>query len=65
MTRTRPDGGIRLNDRAAVVTSGGGSGIGYSISSVLLKQGSHVVICKIDLNAKKGGCHRVKKAAAA
>jgi len=41
----------RLEGKVAVVTGGGGSGIGHGISLVLAKQGAHVVILEIDLDA--------------
>jgi len=40
-----------LDGKVAIVTGGGGSGIGHGISLVLAKQGAHVVILEIDLDA--------------
>jgi NAD(P)-dependent dehydrogenase (short-subunit alcohol dehydrogenase family) len=41
----------RLDGKVAVVTGGGGSGIGHGISLVLAREGAHVVILEIDLDA--------------
>ncbi len=41
----------RLDGKVAVVTGGGGSGIGHGISLVLARQGAHVIIFEIDLEA--------------
>jgi NAD(P)-dependent dehydrogenase (short-subunit alcohol dehydrogenase family) len=41
----------QLDGKVAIVTGGGGSGIGHGISIVLAKQGAHVVIFEIDLEA--------------
>jgi NAD(P)-dependent dehydrogenase (short-subunit alcohol dehydrogenase family) len=39
----------RVKGKIAIVTGGGGSGIGHGISQVLAREGSHVVIVEIDL----------------
>jgi len=41
----------RLDGKVAVVTGGGGSGIGHGISLVLAKEGAQVVILEIDFDA--------------
>ncbi len=41
----------RLTGKIAIVTGGGGSGIGQGISRVLAAEGAHVVIVEIDLAA--------------
>ncbi len=41
----------RLDGRVAIVTGGGGSGIGHGISLELARDGAHVVIVEIDLSA--------------
>ena len=41
----------QLDRKVAVVTGGGGSGIGHGISRVLASQGAHVVIFEIDVEA--------------
>lgn len=43
-----------LDGKVAIVTGGGGSGIGHGISLVLARQGAHVVILEIDLDAAEG-----------
>jgi NAD(P)-dependent dehydrogenase (short-subunit alcohol dehydrogenase family) len=43
-----------LEGKVAVVTGGGGSGIGHGISLVLAKQGAHVAILEIDIDAAEG-----------
>ncbi len=41
----------KLHGKVAVVTGGGGSGIGHGISEVLAREGTHVVIMEIDIAA--------------
>jgi len=41
----------RLDGKVAIVTGGGGPGIGQGISRVLAREGAHVVILEIDLAA--------------
>lgn len=39
----------RLNGKVAIVTGGGGAGIGQGISRVLASEGAHVIILEVDL----------------
>lgn len=49
----------RLDGKVAIVTGGGGSGIGHGISLVLAKQGAHVVILEIDIGAAEEVCRQI------
>ena len=49
-----------LEGRVAIVTGGGGSGIGHGISLVLARQGAHVVILEIDVDAADEVCHQIE-----
>jgi NAD(P)-dependent dehydrogenase (short-subunit alcohol dehydrogenase family) len=49
-----------LEGKVAVVTGGGGSGIGHGISLVLAKHGAHVVILEIDLDAAEEVRHQIE-----
>ncbi|TAM83066.1 MAG: SDR family oxidoreductase [Acidobacteria bacterium] len=51
-----------LDGKVAVVTGGGGSGIGHGISLVLAKHGAHVAILEIDLNAAEKVRHQIEAA---
>ena len=44
---------MRLNDRIAVVTGGGG-GIGQGISTCLAREGADIVVCDLNVEAAKG-----------
>lgn len=50
----------RLNDKVAVVTGGGGLGIGHGISLELARQGARVVIVELDLAAAEDICRRIQ-----
>ena len=50
----------RLDGKVAVVTGGGGSGIGHGISWVLARQGAHVVIFEIDIEAAEEVCRQIE-----
>jgi NAD(P)-dependent dehydrogenase (short-subunit alcohol dehydrogenase family) len=50
----------QLDGKVAVVTGGGGSGIGHGISRVLARQGAHVVIFEIDVEAAEEVCHQIE-----
>ncbi len=41
----------RLQDKVAVVTGGGGSGIGHGISLAMAEEGAHVAIFELDMEA--------------
>jgi NAD(P)-dependent dehydrogenase (short-subunit alcohol dehydrogenase family) len=49
-----------LEGKVAVVTGGGGSGIGHGISLVLAKQGARVAILEIDIDAAEGIRRRIE-----
>jgi NAD(P)-dependent dehydrogenase (short-subunit alcohol dehydrogenase family) len=49
-----------LEGKVAVVTGGGGSGIGHGISLVLAKHGAHVAILEIDLDAAEEIRHQIE-----
>jgi NAD(P)-dependent dehydrogenase (short-subunit alcohol dehydrogenase family) len=49
-----------LEGKVAVVTGGGGSGIGHGISLVLAKHGAHVAILEIDLDAAEDVRHQIE-----
>ena len=49
-----------LEGKVAVVTGGGGSGIGHGISQVLAKHGAHVFILEIDLDAAEKIRHQIE-----
>ncbi len=49
-----------LEGKVAVVTGGGGSGIGHGISLVLAKQGAHVAIFEIDIDSAEEARRRIK-----
>jgi NAD(P)-dependent dehydrogenase (short-subunit alcohol dehydrogenase family) len=49
-----------LEGKVAVVTGGGGSGIGHGISLVLAKHGAHVAILEIDLDAAEEVRHQIE-----
>ena len=49
-----------LEGRVAIVTGCGGSGIGHGISLVLARQGAHVVILEIDVDAADEVCHQIE-----
>lgn len=53
---------FRLDGKVAVVTGGGGSGIGHGISQVLARQKAHVVILEIDINAAERVCRQIEAA---
>ncbi len=50
----------QLDGKVAVVTGGGGSGIGHGISRVLARQGAHVVIFEIDVEAAEEVCRQIE-----
>ena len=50
----------QLDGKIAVVTGGGGSGIGHGISRVLARQGAHVVIFEIDVEAAEEVCRQIE-----
>lgn len=50
----------QLDGKVAVVTGGGGSGIGHGISRVLASQGAHVVIFEIDVEAAEELCRQIE-----
>jgi NAD(P)-dependent dehydrogenase (short-subunit alcohol dehydrogenase family) len=52
----------RLENKIAVVTGGGGSGIGHGISQVLASEGAHVVIVEIDLSSADGVRNQIETA---
>ncbi len=49
-----------LEGKVAVVTGGGGSGIGHGISLVLARHGAHVVILEIDIDGAESVRGRIK-----
>ncbi|HXH48127.1 MAG TPA: SDR family NAD(P)-dependent oxidoreductase [Terriglobia bacterium] len=49
-----------LEGKVAVVTGGGGSGIGHGISLVLAKHGAHVAILELDLDAAEEVSHQIE-----
>lgn len=49
LNHSMPQG--RLTGKVAMVTGGGGSGIGHGISQELAREGAHVVVVEIDLAA--------------
>lgn len=49
----------KLEGKIAIVTGGGGSGIGHGISLVLAEQGAHVVILEIDFDAAEEVCRQI------
>lgn len=51
-----------LEGKVAVVTGGGGSGIGHGISMVLALHGAHVAILEIDLEAAENVRHQIEAA---
>ena len=53
---------FRLNDKVAIVT-GGGSGIGRSISSLFASQGAKVIIVDIDQKSSKETVNDIKQSA--
>jgi NAD(P)-dependent dehydrogenase (short-subunit alcohol dehydrogenase family) len=50
----------KLHGKVAVVTGGGGSGIGHGISEVLAREGTHVVIVEIDIAAAEAVRHLIE-----
>ena len=50
----------QLDGKIAVVTGGGGSGIGHGISRILARQGAHVVIFEIDVEAGEEVCRQIE-----
>ncbi len=50
----------QLDGKVAVVTGGGGSGIGHGICRVLARQGAHVVIFEIDVEAAQEVCRQIE-----
>ena len=49
-----------LDGKVAIVTGGGGSGIGHGISLVLARQGAHVAILEIDIDAAEEVGNEIK-----
>ena len=49
-----------LKERVAIVTGGGGSGIGHGISLALAREGAHVVILDIDSGSAESVCNRIR-----
>lgn len=52
----------KLSGKIAVVTGGGGSGIGHGISEALARAGAHVVIVEIDLASAEATRHAIEAA---
>ncbi|HEX5481077.1 MAG TPA: SDR family oxidoreductase [Terriglobia bacterium] len=50
----------RLNGRLALVTGGGGLGIGHGISLELAREGARVVVAELDLAAAGDICRRIQ-----
>ncbi|MGA8185755.1 MAG: SDR family NAD(P)-dependent oxidoreductase, partial [Terriglobia bacterium] len=51
---------LSLEGKVAVVTGGGGSGIGHGISLVLARQGARVAIFEIDIDSAEEARGRIK-----
>ncbi|MGH9398010.1 MAG: SDR family NAD(P)-dependent oxidoreductase [Terriglobia bacterium] len=50
----------KLNGKVAMVTGGGGLGIGHGISIELAREGAHVVIAEIDAGAAESVSHKIR-----
>lgn len=50
----------KLDGKVAMVTGGGGLGIGHGVSIELAREGAHVVIAEIDAGAAERACHKIR-----
>lgn len=50
----------KLDGKVAMVTGGGGLGIGHGISKTLARDGAHVVVAEIDSGAAESVCQKIR-----